>query len=71
MLTSYSSKMSRPKYRTKTAPIDHSNRFDQFPSAGPYPNITGMKNLYWGIDAYCIRCGVYVYKVSRSVWERY
>ena len=34
-------------------------------SAGPRPNITGMRNLYWG-DAPLIRCGAYVYRMN---WE--
>lgn len=61
----------KPKHATKRAPADHANRFSNYPSAGPYPNITGMKNLYWGLDAYCVRCGAYVYKVPFHVWERY
>ena len=56
---------------TKTAPKDQTSRLGGFPSAGPYPNITGMKKLYWGRDAYCVRCGVYVYCVNRETWERY
>ena len=43
---------------------------DCFPCAGPYPNITGMKNLYWGKDALCVKCGVYVYKVDKSTYDR-
>ena len=41
-----------------------------FPSAGPYPNITGMKNLCWGKDALCVKCGAYVYKVDKSTYDR-
>jgi hypothetical protein len=52
-------------------PSNLAGRFADFPSAGPYPNITGMKNLYWGKGAYCIRCGVYVYHVDRTTWEKY
>lgn len=33
-------------------------------SAGPYPNITGMRNLYWGKDCTIIKSGAYIYKVS-------
>lgn len=42
---------------------------DQYPSAGPRPNITGMRNLYWGVDAPLIRVGVYVYKVPLKVYN--
>ncbi len=41
-----------------------------FPNAGPYPNITGMKNKYWGLDALCIRCGAYVYHVDAETYQR-
>lgn len=32
-------------------------------SAGPYPNITGMRKLYWGKDCLVIKSGAYAYKV--------
>ncbi len=59
------------RHATKRVPVELSDRFRDYPSAGPHPSITGMKNLYWGKDAYCIRCGVYVYNVPREVWEKY
>lgn len=39
------------------------------PSAGPNPSITGMKKLYWGIDALCIKSGSFVYKVPIEVYQ--
>lgn len=41
-----------------------------FASAGPYPNITGMKLQYWGVDAKCVRIGIYVYKVDDATYNR-
>ena len=41
---------------------------DRFGSAGPHPNITGMKMLYWGMDAMCIRSGAYVYNVDQKTY---
>lgn len=35
---------------------------DSYPSAGPNPNITGMRKL-WGQDSYIIKSGAYIYKV--------
>lgn len=35
------------------------------PSAGPRPNVTGMRNKYWGKDALLVRQGAYVYKPNR------
>lgn len=40
------------------------------PSAGPNPSITGMKKLYWGIDAYVVKSGSYIYKVSGDLYRR-
>jgi len=63
--------MSRPLHRTKTAPVNHGGRLEQYPAAGPHPSVIGMKKLYWGLDAYCVRCGAFVFKVPFHVWERY
>lgn len=42
----------------------------RYPSAGPYPSITGMKKLYWGIDAYVVKSGAYIYKVPGDLYRR-
>lgn len=63
--------MPRPTHPTKTAPVKDQARFESFPNAGPNPNITGMKEKFWGLDAYCIRCGAYVYKVPKKLWDQY
>ena len=41
-----------------------------FACAGPYPNITGMKLQYWGVDAKCVRVGSFVYKVDDANYSR-
>lgn len=39
-------------------------------SAGPYANITGMRNLYWGKECLIIRYGSYIYNMGKSnKWE--
>lgn len=43
---------------------------DKFPNAGPNPNIGGMKRLYWGKDALCVRCGRYVYNVDQETYKK-
>ena len=35
-------------------------------SAGPYPNITGMRNLYWGQDALIIKYGTCIYYMGKD-----
>ena len=41
----------------------------QYPSAGPNPNIKGMRKLYWGDDACIIKCGSYAYKVPPNIFN--
>lgn len=40
-------------------------------NAGPYPNITGMKEKYWGKDAFCVKCGAYVYNVPEEIYNKF
>ena len=56
-------------YVTKEqAKLMHLN-LDQYPNAGPHPNITGMRR-WWGNDARIIRCGNYAYHVPADVYEK-
>ena len=41
-----------------------------YPSAGPNPSVKGMKELYWGIDAYVVNSGPYIYKVPSDLYRR-
>ena len=41
---------------------------ETYPCAGPNPSIKGMRNLYWGKDAYIIKSGRYAYKVPQDVF---
>ena len=44
-------------------------------SAGPHPNLTGMRNLYWGKSALVVKAGAYLYLITsmddgrRMPWE--
>ena len=42
-----------------------------YPNAGPNANITGMRNLYWGKNAYIIKCGAYIYNVDYVLFNRF
>lgn len=59
--------------KTLIVPKKHSNRLDNVcqASAGPHPNITGMKKLYWGIDAKCVKSGPYLYLVNKEEYDFY
>ena len=35
-------------------------------STGPYGNLTGMRNLYWGKEALVVRAGAYLYLITRK-----
>ena len=55
------------KGKTKYIFVDTAERFklgDKFPSAGPRPNITGMRNNYWGEHALIIKAGIYIYNLT-------
>lgn len=59
-------------YKTVTVPWEKGKQMGivggPFASAGPYPNITGMKEKYWGLDALCVKCGPYVYLVDKITY---
>ena len=57
------------KTATKRYPQWKLENLKRFPSAGPRPSITGMKKLYWGEDAPCVRHGAYVYKVDKETYD--
>ena len=52
----------------KQAKLMHLN-LDQYPNAGPRPNITGMRR-FWGTDARVIICGSYAYHVPADVYQK-
>ena len=42
-----------------------------FPSFSKTGSIIGMKQKYYGMDALLIRCGNYIYKVTKEVYNYY
>ena len=63
----------RPLHKTKRARKTPENEalLEQFPNAGPHPNVTGMKNKYYGINALCVMCGPYLYNVTREIYDQF
>ena len=51
-------------YITKAQEKELGIDLSHFPNAGPNPSVSGMKRMYWGKNALCIRQGQYVYNVS-------
>lgn len=35
-------------------------------STGPHPCITGMRKLYWGMDALIVKLGAYIYYMGKD-----
>lgn len=60
--------MKRGKYRVKTISKKEARRL--LLNLGDCPNfhrsgsITGMKNLYYGLDSLLVRCGSYIYNCN-------
>lgn len=55
------------KYMTITeGTIHHIGNYPNFHKSG---SIAGMKKLYYGKDALLVRCGSYVYKVPRNIYD--
>lgn len=51
------------------ATAHNKNLLNGCPSAGPYPNITGMRRI-WGKNAIIVKCGVYIYNVSYETYKK-
>lgn len=54
-------------YKCKKERLGISN----FPSFSATGNVYGMKKLYYGMDALLVRCGSWIYNVSREPWIYY
>lgn len=59
------------KYKYVPDTIRNYNILKNFPSAGPNPNIKGMRRLYWGKDSFVIKSGKYAYKVDYETFTRF
>lgn len=42
---------------------------DSIASAGPYPNIAGMRQKYWGKDCLIIKAGIYAYNMGKDTGQ--
>ena len=60
--------MTAKKGGYRYVPVRFAKSLENYPSAGPYPNITGMRNKYWGQDDYIIICVAYAYKVHSHLF---
>lgn len=56
------------RYKYVRATARNKALLDGCPSAGPRANVTGMRRLYWGEDAFVVRCGAYIYMVPYELF---
>jgi len=55
--------MERVKYMKKAEEAKYN--LSQYPNFSVTGSIYGMKKLYYGMDALLVRCGQWIYNVSR------
>lgn len=41
----------------------------QYPNFSASGSITGMKNKYYGPDAYLVKCGSYIYNIPEYIYN--
>lgn len=49
--------------------IGKSVGIDKYPNFCASGSIEGMKKLYYGKDALLVRCGSYIYKVPKEIYD--
>lgn len=63
--------MKRPP-KVKTVKVKEARHdFSIFPNFSKTGSVKGMRRLYYGNEAYLIRCGGYIYKVTEEVYNQY
>ena len=57
--------------KTKVLKATEENKqlLSEFPNFSANGSITGMKKLYYGKDALLVKCGGYIYKVTKEIYE--
>jgi len=54
--------------KTKRLPVKHRALVEgKFPNAGPKPSIRGMKEKYYGRDAFTVMCGSFLYYLGQAL----
>ena len=58
--------IKRGTYRVKTLTKEQGEKVNihDFPNFSVTGSVTGMKNLYYGLDAKLVRCGSWIYNVT-------
>lgn len=64
----------RGKYPVRYLPVRYYEQLDmwKYPNFSASGSISGMRKLYYGDEALLVRCGSYIYNVSRNskiYWE--
>lgn len=56
---------SRGKYRVRYLPVKYHHMVQGCPNFSATGSVSGMRKLYYGENALLVRCGSYIYNVSR------
>jgi len=59
------------KYVTKKQLKRAGVYLDDYPSCGPWPNVTGIRKKYYGLHAPLLRHGAYVYHVPQKIYDKF
>ena len=58
--------MRPPRVKTLPKSVGKSSGIERLPNLSITGNITGMRKLYYGNDALLVRCGSWIYNVSKE-----
>ena len=58
--------MRPPRVKTLSKSVGKSIGIERFPNFSVTGSITGMRKLYYGNDALLVRCGSWIYNVSKE-----
>lgn len=56
--------------KTKYLKVKHAPLLKQFPNFHKSRSIRGMKKMYYGKSALLVRCGSFIYNVSKEVYDK-
>ena len=62
--------MKAPRVKRMTVKEGEQAAISRFPNFSVTGSVTGMRKLYYGNDAYLVRCGRYIYKVDAQTYHK-
>lgn len=56
--------------RVKTLPSTQCKKLEKFPNFHKSGSIKGMKDKFYGKDALLVKCGSYIYHVTKKIYNK-